>query len=434
VLVLRVAPGSEADRTGIRPGDVLASVAGHPARDALDLVFALGCAEAGRVPFVFVRDARRIEVVLPPLHPEDLGIELAPDRYRTCGNRCVFCFVDQLPPGLRDSLYVKDEDYRLSFSFGNFITLTNLTDGDYARIAEQRLSPLYVSVHATDDAVRRRMLGNPAAPPIMGALKRLRDAGVFVHAQIVVCPGMNDGPVLERSLDDLVGLGRAVLSVAVVPVGLTAHRAGLAKIAPVTPELAADLVRTVALRQKALRRERGSAVVFAADEIYLRAGADLPSYDAYEDFPQLENGVGLLRGFEADLKVRAPELCGRVRERLTVTILTAPLAADFIETTLRRELAAAAPVEVRVVPVENTLLGPTVTVAGLLPGGDMVRALRAAAPADLYLLPGDAFNDGGLTIDGMSANDVAREAGRTDVAATRDVVSALIEHAAATAG
>lgn len=428
--ILGVRPGTEAAKAGFRADDDLIAVDGRPVRDSLDLAFALGCADGERVRCEFVRGGASLatDLTAPPSF-DDLGIEFAPDACNTCGNRCVFCFVDQLPRGMRKSLYVKDEDLRLSFSFGNYITLTNLTDDDYARVETQRLSPLYVSVHATDDAVRRRMLGNPNAPPVLTSLRRLAKARAKVHTQVVVCPGINDGPVLERTLDDLLAMPETVLSIAVVPVGLTAHRRGLPPLEPVAPRLAAALVDAVERRQASARAERGGAVVFAADELYLSAGRELPPFASYEDFPQLENGVGLLRWFEADLMAQAPALEGLFARSVRITIVTAPLAAPFLRTTVDRALAGAGPIETRVLAVENTLLGPTVTVAGLIPGRDMARALGDAENADLTLLPGEAFNEDGLTIDGMTVEDIASAAGRDNVAAARDVVSALTDFA-----
>jgi len=427
VRVLGVRPGTAAARAGFLADDDLIAVDGRPVHDSLDLAFALGCAESGTVACALARDGAVTEVALPTEGPADLGVDFAPDETRTCGNRCIFCFVDQLPRGLRRSLYVKDEDYRLSFAYGNYITLTNLSPADYARIAEQRLSPLYVSVHATDDAVRRRMLGNPKAPSILASLRRLGDARVEVHAQIVVCPGVNDGAAFERTLDDLLALPSVVRSIAVVPVGLTAHRAGLPDARPVAPALAAALADSVERRQPALRAERGSAVVFAADELYLVAGRELPSFESYEEFPQIENGVGLLRRFEADLAKRAAELRGLVAEPLHLAIVTGTIAAPFIERAVRTALAAAAPVTARVVSVGNSLFGRSVTVAGLLPGRDLVRGVAEAGAADLILVPGEAFNEDGLTLDGMTIADIA--AGRTNVSAVHDVVSALLEAA-----
>jgi len=428
MLVTAIHAGGPADLAGIRPGDDLVAIGDRPIRDAVDLTFALGWLEdAASATWRFSRGGEELAVALPVTRPDELGIDLADDPVRTCGNRCIFCFVDQLPRGLRPSLYVKDEDYRLSFTHGNYITLTNLTPADYGRIAEQRLSPLYVSVHATDDAVRRRMLGNPDAPPVLAALERLRAAGIAVHVQIVVCPGINDGAVLERTLEDLAALGGSVLSIAVVPVGLTAHREGLPRIDPVSPDLAAALVEAVERWQRRLAAERGSPTVFAADELYLLAGRRLPPYDSYGDFPQQENGVGLLRLFEHDLRERAAALAGAVDRPVDLTIVTATLAAPELERIAGEALAAAGPVSVRVIGVENSLLGSSVTVAGLLPGRDIVAALRSHPGGDLALVPPEAFSADGLTLDGMTLNEIVERSGRRRVVATGDIVGAILD-------
>jgi putative radical SAM enzyme (TIGR03279 family) len=359
------------------------------------------------------------------MSPVELGLAVEDAPTRTCGNACTFCFVDQLPRGLRPSLYVKDEDYRLSFSYGNYVTLTNLSDEDYGRIATQRLSPLYVSVHATDDAVRRAMLGNDEAPPILPSLRRLTDAGIRVHAQAVLCPGVNDGDVLERTLEGLFGLGDAIESVAVVPVGLTAHREGLPAIAELSGDDAGRALDTVARWQERHLAAGRGRTVYAADELYMRAGRALPPREDYDDLPQLENGVGLLRSFEAELEERAPLLGDRVDPPLSVVLVTGKLAAGFIAEAVERVLGGVDGLTVQVVASGNTLLGPSVTVAGLLSGADMAEALRGATQNDVHLLPGAAFNDDGVSLDDMTPEEVAAAAGRERVVATDDLVGAI---------
>jgi putative radical SAM enzyme (TIGR03279 family) len=425
--VTEVRAGSDAARAGVRPGDELVAIDGAPVRDGIDIAYALGTLdESEECDWGFERTGEPFAVSLPCDRPDELGIEVAPDAIRTCPNRCVFCFIDQLPPGLRKSLYVKDEDYRLSFAFGNYITLTNLSDADYARIAEQRLSPLYVSVHATDDAVRRDMLGSPGAPPIMEALARLTADGIEIHTQIVVCPGRNDGAVLESTLTDLESLGGAVRSIAVVPVGLTVHRDALPPVRAVAPREAEALVEVVERWQERFRGTRGHAVVYAADEVYLLAGRELPPIEAYEDLPQLENGVGLLRSFETDFNERVGELRGKLGDRLRVTVATGALAAPFLERTIVPALADAG-VDARVAVVENTLMGDTVTVAGLLAGADLARAVASAPESDLFLVPGEAVNEDGVTLDGMTVEEIARTAGGANVVATNDLVGAILD-------
>ncbi|MBD3367877.1 MAG: DUF512 domain-containing protein [Candidatus Eisenbacteria bacterium] len=420
--VVHVRPGSRADRAGIRSGDELTSIGSLETSDALDVAFALGWLER-RAPWRFVREGRLLDVELPLRDPAECGIEFEPDRPRTCPNNCVFCFVDQLPAGMRESLYVKDEDFRLSFTCGNYITLTNLDERAYRRIERQKLSPLYVSIHATDDDVRRTLLGNPRAPSIMPSLRRLADAGITLHGQIVVCPGLNDGEVIERTLADLATLGDAVATVAVVPVGLTAHRDGLFPLTPVDREGALAILRAV---EKAGGAEGSGPSIHASDEVYLLAGEDLPPYEHYGEFEQIENGVGLLRLFERDLEASAPALAGRLTEPVNVVLLTGELAAPFIADVAPRELRKHAPVELDVVPVENRLLGRSVTVAGLLSGADLVRGLSQAPEAGLYLLPGEAFNADGVTLDGMTVAEIAQAGGRRPVEASVDLVRAIL--------
>ena len=419
--------GSPAEAAGVRAGDELAAVGGHTVGDAVDLAYALGWLDDATVPFEFLRGGERFTVALPPEHPDRLGVSLAEPPVRTCGNRCVFCFVDQLPRGLRRGLYVKDEDYRLSFTHGNYVTLTNLEEEDYERIARQHLSPLYVSVHATDDTVRRRMLGNDGAPPILECLSRLGDAGVSVHVQIVVCPEFNEGAVLERTLGDLFDLGEMLRSVAVVPVGLTAHRSGLPHVDAVSPEVAAAALDSVLRWQKRYVGAGRARTVYAADELYLRADRPLPTLEEYDDLPQLENGVGLLRSFERELEEGTRRHADAVRRPLNVTLVTGELAAEFIESAVTRTLAGPGRPAFNVVAARNELLGPSITVAGLLSGGDLARALAdAGAGSDIYLVPAAAFNDDGRTLDDMTASDISRAAGVSPVVAADDIVRALV--------
>ena len=425
--ITRVAPGTDAERAGIRSGDELLAVGAERVEDALELTFALAWIEEPEAVFEFSRGGTSFSVTLPVVGPEELGFEVQEAPIRTCGNSCLFCFVDQLPRGLRSSLYVKDEDYRLSFSYGNYITLTNLSDEDYERIASQRLSPLYVSVHATDDAVRREMLGNEDAPPILESLRRLGRARIGVHAQAVLCPGINDGAVLEQTLADLFALGEVVQSVAVVPVGLTTHRERLTRVEAVSAAAAEAALDVVGRWQGRFLAEGRDRTVYAADELYLRAGRPLPSYDEYGDFPQLENGVGLLRSFEFDLNERARLLGDRIDLPLAITLVTARLAEAFLADAIDRALGQVDGLTCQVVASDNSLLGSTVTVAGLLSGADMADALKKAPESDAFLLPAAAFNEDGVTIDGMSLSEIADGAGRENVVATDDVVGSVLD-------
>ena len=424
--ITRVVPGTDAERAGIRSGDRLLAVGGERLQDALDLTFVLAWLDEPEAVFELSRAGTSFDVTLPVVPPGKLGFEVQEAPVRTCGNSCVFCFVDQLPRGLRSSLYIKDEDYRLSFSYGNYLTLTNLSGSDYERITSQRLSPLYVSVHATDDAVRRRMLGNEDAPPIIESLQRLGRARIGVHAQAVLCPCINDGAVLEQTLEDLFALGDMIQSVAVVPVGLTAHRQKLTRLEAVSPSVAAAALDTIEHWQRRFLAEGRDRTVYAADELYLRAGRALPPHDEYGDFPQRENGVGLLRSFESDLNERAGLLGDRIDPPLTVTLVTARLAEAFLVDAIDRTLGQIDGLTCRVVATDNSLLGPTITVAGLLSGADMVGALKEAPESDAFLLPDVAFNDDGVTIDDMDPSKIADRAGRENVMVTDDVVESVL--------
>ena len=374
---------------------------------------------------------RQIVIVKPPDAP--LGIEIEAIRPRGCRNKCVFCFIDQNPPRLRRPLYFKDEDFRLSFTHGHYITATNLTRADLDRIAGQRLSPLYISVHATPHELRCRMLGvNPAkTPDLLDVLRFLADRRIEFHAQIVLCPGWNDGVALERTLDDLESFLPALLSVAVVPVGLTVHREGLPRLEPVTPRLAGEVIAQVQPRQKRLRRKLGHRIALLADEFYLLAGAEPPRYTPDEISSQIENGVGMIADFwqgwpsratttanaagatassaagatassaagtgaaaatAANSATAARAIPKSLAQPRRVAILTGLLGARVLEP-LAARLNKVRGLDLRVIALENSLYGRGVTVSGLLPGADFERGLESAQAngADLVLLPGNAL-------------------------------------------
>lgn len=408
--IQRVAPGSAAARAGLRAGDELLSVNGEPVRDALDFLFAT----AEDLLRLELRGAggraRAVEILRSPGEP--LGIELVPDPIRRCANRCLFCFIDQNPKGLRRSLYVKDEDFRHSLLYGNYLTLTNLREADLARILAQRLSPLYISVHATDAATRRRLLGCRGDGAILPILERLAAGGIDLHAQIVVVPRHNDGEVLARTLADLERLHPHLRSVAVVPVGLTRHRAGLPRLRLNNREEARAIVRAVARRQGACRRRFGTRLHFLADELYLAAGVRLPAAQAYEGYPQIENGVGMVRRFEEDYAA-ARRLIPDVRAR-RVVVATGERFAPRLARWCATRLAATGEGRrhrVGVIGVRNRLFGPRVTTAGLLGGRDLLAALRAAPPFDLALLPPETLNAEGRMLDDETPESLARALG-----------------------
>jgi putative radical SAM enzyme (TIGR03279 family) len=400
--VASVAPRSLGAELGLAPGDELLSINGRELVDFLDWEF-LAADEAF---LLRARTAAGEEIEFDVERPLDLplGVFLDPPRIRRCANRCDFCFVDGNPASARRTLLIRDDDYRLSFRHGNFATLSNLKDKDVRRIIEYRLSPLYVSVHATDVEVRRRLLRNPRAPDVLEQVSMFAAAGIEFHAQIVLVPGVNDGPVLERSLDDLYSLGRPILTVSVVPVALTAFSRHDVVRCPTREECRAALGPVRRYEARA-RRERGEGWVYGADELYILAEEPLPPAEAYDGFPQAENGVGAVRRLEALMREQgAPRLAGR-RVLVCTGKAMERLMPSLLET-LARETGAS----FRLTVLENGYYGPSVTTAGLLSGEDFRAALAGAAEADLALLPAESVNDDGLFVDSVPFEDVARTA------------------------
>jgi putative radical SAM enzyme (TIGR03279 family) len=417
-VIAEVRSGSIAAELGLRPGDALLSINGHVLRDVIDYRF-YGAEE--ELELVVERGGEQSVYQVERGYDQELGIEFAEptfDGLRRCNNRCEFCFLNGMPPGMRRSLYVKDDDYRYSFLFGNYITLTNLADDDWDRLAEQRLSPLYVSVHATDLALRRRILGNPAAPDVVEQLERLGRLGIQVHAQIVLIPNLNDSRRLARTVADLAALHPTVQSIAVVPLGLTKYHRGPFRV--YRPEEAGPILIQISAWQQEHQRQRGLNLVYASDEWYLLAGQEVPPAEEYDGFPQLENGVGLARMLlDEDLRVSGFRF--RVGK---VTLVCGTLIAPLLES----RAAELSGVEIEVMPVENRFFWPTVTVSGLLTGRDVVEALRDRNLGDAVFLPRAMFDASGeLTLDDVSP-DAIWEAlgGRVEVAGTMAEVAGLI--------
>ncbi len=409
VVLAAVRRRSPAAAAGLQPGDRVLAINGHPLRDAIDFQFH---AAEERLRLLVEREGRRRRVVLA--RTGDLGLELVPPRPRdiaTCANKCVFCFIHQNPRGLRRSLYVKDDDFRLSFLHGNYITLSDLDEAALARIESQRLSPLYISVHATDPVLRHRLLGQPRHDAdILPRLERLARAGIRMHAQIVLCPGLNDGPALARTIADLRRLHPQVATAAIVPVGLTRHRERLPALRPVTPTEARDLIATVHGWQAECRLALGTRFVFLADELYLLAGAALPPAEAYEGFPVAEDGIGLVRRFEDDLLAAMRRLPSPVQGRATTVVTGEMYGARLAGLLAPLAGRGATP---RVVAVPNDFFGRGIGVAGLLTGQDIQRALAAAGDlGDQVLVPAVAVRDGdGVFLDDLAPRDLARALG-----------------------
>ena len=397
-----VRAGSIGDELRIVPGTLLLQINGRELRDALDLRFY----ESDEAIELLTRDPGGEDVLFDILKEPDesLGLVPEPDKVRRCTNACPFCFVKGNPKveKLRAGLYIKDDDYRLSFMFGHYVTLTNLRDEDWDRIFEQRLSPLYVSVHATDPDTRLAMLKNPRSADIGSHLDRLAAGGIRVHAQVVLCPGLNDGPVLQRTIDDLYERGDAILSLSIVPVGLTSYNQDRG-VRPLSVE---ECQRTIEMVERARARatiERDTSWAFAADELFLLAGRDVPGFEYFDDLELVANGVGAVSDLrdriETDLDT-LPDLAGRRIVLVTGTSMEPHLR------NLGERIAARTGATVETVRAENRLFGPLVTTAGLLGGADYLEALGPYADFDLGLISRTAINDDDLFLDDWSLMDL----------------------------
>jgi putative radical SAM enzyme (TIGR03279 family) len=418
-----VRPGSAAARAGIRPGDRVLRVDGRAPRDYIHYRYL--AADEKVTLTVQDRSGQRRRAVLSKALDEDPGMRFTRDVFdgiRTCRNRCRFCFVDQLPEGLRPALYVRDDDYRLSFLHGNFITLTNLSPADRARIARLHLSPLYVSVHATEPEVRAKLFGT-RTPDVLAEMKRLTAKAIEFHTQIVVCPGVNDGVHLERTARDLAALHPGVQSVGVVPVGLTRHRRRLPKVLAVGKSLAAEILSQVRGWQREFLKQLGTRLVFAADELYLLAGRPIPGRAHYESFPQLSNGIGGARLFLDRVRRMRPL---KLRRRVRATLVTGEAAGELAGA-LAKKLAEGGRVQAEVNVVRNRLLGSSVTTAGLLAGRDIARALRGRKPGGIVIVPAAALGAVGEFLDGMTLQQLERKVGARVLAcdSPREVAAAL---------
>jgi putative radical SAM enzyme (TIGR03279 family) len=364
VLIKNVIPGSPADKAGIKPGARLICVDGNRINDVLD--------------YTLYAD-------------EDMGLEFETflmDEKHHCSNNCIFCFIDQNPPGMRESVYFKDDDSRLSFLQGNYITLTNLTEYDINRIIRMK-TPVNVSVHTTNPDLRVKMMGNPRAGESLNALYRFAQAGISMNCQLVVCPGINDGGELVRTLDDLTGL-KSVESIACVPVGLTRYRKGLAKLRSFTKSEAADVIKTAG----------GYGNVFCADEFYLNAGITTPEFGYYGSFPQYENGVGMLTYLN-----KVQFTIDNVQSGHKISIATGTAAFDLISTLVK------AYENVQVFAIRNDFFGESVSVSGLVVGSDIIAQLRGFDLGGELLIPANMLNCDGLFLDGTTPADVERELG-----------------------
>lgn len=403
IIIERVRPGSTAAGLGLKPGDILDSINGKEVRDVVDYQFFI--ADERVVIALHGGDGKARTLTVQKNPDDNLGLEFSPFPITRCRNHCIFCFVDQMPPRCRKSLYIKDDDYRASFLYGNYITLGALTETDWARIFSQRLSPLYISVHTSDPALRSFMLGNKKAPDIMENMRRLAAGGIRMHTQIVLCPGVNDRAHLQKTMEDLSSLFPAVSSIAVVPVGLTTFRKGLFPLRAFTKREARAVIDQITLFGRRFKRQFGTRLVFPSDEFYIKAGMPAPRPSFYEDFPQRENGVGMVSEFLDEVsRVRLPKKLGPKR----ATVVTGASFGAFLKNVLEK-IKTIKGVRINQVTVQNSFFGPSVTVAGLLTGGDILRALQGKRLGELVLIPANALKeDEDVFLDGMTLEHLER--------------------------
>ena len=421
--VLALEPDSPAAHAGVQLGDVITHVNGQPVLDIVDFAF-LSAGE--HVSLDMLRnDTVLMHFEIAKGYDEDLGIEFGDDlfdRVHICKNKCVFCFLYQQPKGLRSSLYIKDDDYRLSFLHGNYLTLTNMGEAEFQRVIDQKLSPLFVSVHATDPEVRGRMLGRKGPEPVLPRLQMLADAKIQVHGQVVLCPGYNDGDQLEQTVRDLAALHPeargtygGVLSVAVVPVGLTQFRDRLAALTTCSPEFSRSVVEAADGWRASFRGRIGTNFVFLSDEFYLAAGLEVPAARQYEGFPQLEDGVGMVRLFQDDVLKVAKKLPARLPTPRTATLVTGELAAPFLNN-FADTLNRVENLSVNVCAVHNTFFEGNISIAGLLTGRDIAEALHKMGDSlgERVVLPSIMLRDPDrdIFLDDMTLSEFTATVGR----------------------
>ncbi|OGW44519.1 MAG: hypothetical protein A2Y66_07730 [Nitrospirae bacterium RBG_13_41_22] len=397
-------PGSLAEKSGLLPGDILLSINSYKLRDPIDFMF---YSADDNLEIEIKRGGKIITAHLTRKDRREFGINFKPFKVMTCKNNCIFCFVKQLPKGLRKELYIKDEDYRLSFLYGNYLTLSNLSKEDRRRIIEQRLSPLYISVHSTNKVLRNRLLGNAKASDILKDLKFFTDHKIRFNLQIVLCPEYNDGKELRQTLSNLYRFYPYVLSIAVVPIGLTMYRKH--NIRPVEKGDAENALTIIDIFQKRFIKKHGNPIVYGADELYLKAEHPYPPLRAYGDLHQIENGVGMLPLFMNQVKkLKLPKGLQSKKKFITFTGLSFyPFLKRFTERLSEREN-----LHIDAAPVENTFFGSSITVAGLLTGRDVIKTILDRIEGhEMILIPDVVLNEENRFLDNISIQNVEEALG-----------------------
>ena len=414
IRIQSVEKGSPAYKAGILPDEIIMAINHEPLADEID--YQALSSEKKLSITISDPSGRTRDVFIRKKEWEPLGLcldETVLMKPRHCRNHCLFCFVDQLPRGMRDTLYVKDDDWRLSLMMGNYVTLTNVDQQEFDRIIRRKVSPLYISVHATDPDVRVRLLRNPSAGNILVRLRALKDAGIQFHCQVVLCPGINNGLVLKQTITDLAGLFPAAQSLAIVPIGLTRHRAALAPMSPVSPEEAAAVITMVREYQAEFRKKFGTRFVFVSDEFYCISGLPFPAEDEYEDYPQIENGVGMLRQFESECIYAYNALTEQEKSSVCpcrILIPTGLSAYPFIRDLASRFSPSA--VSVDVIPVTNRFFGESITVTGLIVASDLLDAVKNRAFDKMLISATMLKENSDRFLDDISLEEVRNTVGK----------------------
>lgn len=426
---MEVIKASIADEVGLEPGDTLLSINGQPVEDLLDYQF---YSQDDNITLVIEKkNGETWSVDIEKDFDDELGLlfeGVVFDRIRLCRNRCMFCFIDQMPPAMRETLYVKDDDYRYSFLFGNYITLTNLSDDDWNKLESMRLSPLYVSVHTTSGPLRQQMMKNPRAAHIMEDLQRLKQAGIQVHTQIVLCPDLNDGQELVKSINELADLYPSVQSVGIVPVGLTGHRDKLPHLRTFTAQEARELIEEVNQWRNTFRSRFGIGFVYLADEFYVKAGIPVPPADYYDAYSQIENGIGLIRLFMDDWQEIKRDLPNQI-DPVQVFLITGESARTVMQT-VAEDLNRVKGLGVEVIVVPNQYFGGGVTVTGLLTGTDIINCLQNNYRGKKVVIPEVLLQEGStMLLDNITLEEIASRTGvviRTTDGSARSLVEAVL--------
>ena len=407
VLVSAVTKKSIADKKGVKSGDVLVSVNSHEINDVLDYRFYI---KEEKLTLALISNGKAKKVKIRKDEYDDIGLEFESylmDKQHTCQNRCIFCFVDQMPPGMRETLYFKDDDSRMSFLFGSYVTLTNLTEHDVSRLIEMHISPVNVSVHTMNPSLRVKMMKNKHAGECLSILPRLAKSGIKLNTQLVLCPGINDGKELEFSLQELEKFRPAIQSIAAVPVGLTKYREKLPALRAYTTAEALQTINIVDSFGEKCLEKYGTRLAFCADEFYLKAGIEMPSEEYYEDYPQLENGVGLWKNLESEFSsaLKSSDYAKEAERR--VSLVTGTAAFPLLEALCKKVNERFPNVKADVFEVKNDFFGHSVTVAGLVTGKDLIAQLKGKPHAKTLIIPSVMLrSEGDVFLDDVSLEDV----------------------------